>query len=354
MKPPVKEFKSPGNRRFTVGQGEHQGNETHWSDVWPILYRGKPAGQLFRNLNYGKTAKGQPRWQASTRELFWSLASDAPTGLGFDVAAFDTAKEALAAWSRSADQLLDWVAGKPVPSIYSKTGVYQRTSRPAFPFKKSRRDPIRTRTRRDSENLYIPKTVSLRKVPLNRGGYDSRGRYYGSGPALYELENLVEHADTVMVRAGTREEAFRKAVSQISYYQRNAWEKALGGTWEGGHFEQKIPAGRKKIAKYVPARGSFTVRLHQIARSFRNYYVGESGFPPKLAAEVTEKLRAVENELRPLSPNDISWKYVDKGWERARHELDAGRGGYAANALWNEVLQPMQGAAERVEKRIGR
>lgn len=209
------------------------------------------------------------------------------------------------------------------------------------------------RTLRDSEHLYIPKTVTLHKVSLDRGGYDIQGRYYGSGPPLYELENLVEPADTVMVRARTREEAFRKAVDQISYYQRGVWEKALGGKWEGGEFEQKIPTGRKKIARYVPARGSFTVRLHQIARPLRTYYPGESGFPPDLAAEIVRNLRAVEKELRPLSPNDISWRYVDEGWEQVRHELGAGRGGYAANALWNKVLQPMQGAAQRFEKRPG-
>jgi hypothetical protein len=208
----------------------------------------------------------------------------------------------------------------------------------------------RRRTARDSEHLYIPKTVGLRKVTLDRGGYDSRGRYYGSGPPLYELENLVEHADTVMVRARTREEAFRKAIGEISYYQRGAWEKALGGSWEGGHFEQKIPAGRKKIAKYVPARGSFTVRLHQIARLMHKNR--ESGYPPNLTAEIVKNLRDVEKELRPLSPNDITWRHVNEGWDIVRDQLDTGRGDYAANALWNRILQPMQGAAQRFESRI--
>jgi hypothetical protein len=36
----------------------------------------------------------------------------APVGVGFDVGPFDTAKECLAAWGRSADQLLDWAKGK--------------------------------------------------------------------------------------------------------------------------------------------------------------------------------------------------------------------------------------------------
>lgn len=126
---PVKHFDSAGGRRFTVGRGEHESrhpDDALWSDHWPILLDGKIAGRLFRNLSYGQGPTGKPRWQATTRELFWSHASDAPTGIGFDVAALDTAEEALAAWGRKADEILDWEAGRPVPSIYSKTGVFQR------------------------------------------------------------------------------------------------------------------------------------------------------------------------------------------------------------------------------------
>jgi len=129
---PIKTFRSVGGREFTVGRGEHEERckgDPLWSDTWPLLHEGRPAGKLFRSLNYGTTADGAPRWQASTRELFWSKASDAPTGIGFDVAAFDTPEQALAAWGRSADEILDWAAGKPVRSIYSKTGVFQKVAR---------------------------------------------------------------------------------------------------------------------------------------------------------------------------------------------------------------------------------
>lgn len=124
-----REFTTVGGRRFTVGAGEHmeryQG-DTLWSDHWPILLNEESAGTLFRSLNYGLGKTGEPRWQASTRGLYWSHAGDAPIGIGFDVAAFDTANEALAAWGRSADQILDWEAGKPVPNIYAHSGVSQR------------------------------------------------------------------------------------------------------------------------------------------------------------------------------------------------------------------------------------
>jgi hypothetical protein len=126
---PVNRFVSIGKRQFTLSRGEHlehYKNDVHWSDQWPILYQGKRAGILIRSLTYGTTAAGKPRWHASTRELYWTHSPDAPTGIGFDVSAFDTAREALIAWGRSADQILDWEEGKPIRSIYSKTGVYQK------------------------------------------------------------------------------------------------------------------------------------------------------------------------------------------------------------------------------------
>lgn len=130
LKPPMKTFTSKGGRTFTVKRGEHSERfpgDNLWDDTFPVFFEGKPAGKLFRSETYGKTADGKPRWHASTRALYWAKATDAPTGIGFDVAAFDTAEECVTAWGRSADQILDWSEGKPVPSIYSKKGVFQKT-----------------------------------------------------------------------------------------------------------------------------------------------------------------------------------------------------------------------------------
>jgi hypothetical protein len=130
---PINSFTSAKGRRFTLSRGERRPErfpgDTIGYDSFPILYEGKRAGLLFRSLNYGRTAKGKPRWHASTRELYWTYAADAPTGVGFDVAAFDSARECLAAWGRSADQILDWEEGKPVQNGYSKTGVSQKAAR---------------------------------------------------------------------------------------------------------------------------------------------------------------------------------------------------------------------------------
>lgn len=127
LPPPLESFTSAGGRSFVVAPGSHEerwDGDALWTDVWSITHDGVPAGKLYRSLSYGTTASGEPRWHATTRELYWNRAPDAPTGIGFDVAAFDSAEEALATWGRSADQILDWSEGKPVVGSY---GVVQRT-----------------------------------------------------------------------------------------------------------------------------------------------------------------------------------------------------------------------------------
>ncbi len=137
LRPPVPSFTSAKRRRFTVGRGEHTAErfpgDTLWNDTWPILLGGKQVGSLSRNLNYGTGATGEPRWQGSLSALRWASAMDAPVGIGYDVAAFDTAKECLAAWGRSADELLDWAKseGKTVPKggPAPRRGSVRRTAR---------------------------------------------------------------------------------------------------------------------------------------------------------------------------------------------------------------------------------
>ncbi len=125
---PPKSFTSPGGRAFTLGTVEtvkpRFKGDTFWSDTWPIFHEGKEIGSISRNLVYGTTTDGKPRWQGSLTKLSWSGPLP-PTGLGFDVGGCDTAAECLARMGHNADQVLDWRAGKPVRSMYAKGGVYQ-------------------------------------------------------------------------------------------------------------------------------------------------------------------------------------------------------------------------------------
>lgn len=121
---PARTFRSHGGRTFTVGPVQsthpHYEGDPHWSDLYPILYNGQPAGKLFRSASYGPDKP----WSATTRELYWKYAPGV-SGIGFDVAAFSTPQEALEAWGRSADQILDWHEGKGKKSGGRKP---QRTS----------------------------------------------------------------------------------------------------------------------------------------------------------------------------------------------------------------------------------
>jgi hypothetical protein len=132
---PPKVVTSPGGRTFTLGKVEREKprykGDIRWDDTWPVLLDGKEVASLSRNLNYGTTPDGKPKWQGSLTKLNWS-GKLPPTGLGFDVSGCDSAKECLEQMARNADGVLDWREGKEVRSIYSKTGSY-KSGAPSLP-----------------------------------------------------------------------------------------------------------------------------------------------------------------------------------------------------------------------------
>lgn len=131
--------------------------------------------------------------------------------------------------------------------------------------------------------------LSVRKIPLNAGGYDRSGRYYGGGPPLYELEAQLVFVDpqqgpgeewvTERFRARNRADAVRIAkafVTKAEYwlsngysygYARSIFEKGRDPTYTKRHFdkETKINEGRhhhgimsasqyrREVRKHVPA-----------------------------------------------------------------------------------------------------
>jgi hypothetical protein len=123
---PPKSFKSPGGRVFTLGRIESVEprfkGDTFWSDTWPIFHKGKEVASISRNLNYGTTAAGKPRWQGSLTKLVWSGPMP-PTGIGFDVSGCDTAADCLVKMGRNMDGVFDWREGKAVRGSF---GVHKR------------------------------------------------------------------------------------------------------------------------------------------------------------------------------------------------------------------------------------
>src|SRR5271156_3148625 len=110
LEPPLKRFTSPNGRTFTVGRGEHKARwpeDPLWSDSYPILRSKDQVGTLFRNMNYSRGSES-PTWQASLSFLRWRTTFELPRGVGFDIGPQKTAREALAAWGRNADEVLNF------------------------------------------------------------------------------------------------------------------------------------------------------------------------------------------------------------------------------------------------------
>ena len=123
----IRAFTSPGGRRFTVGPAE---TEIHLKSpygkdavTYPI-YRGKKrVGSISQDEVYARGPGGQMRWHGSLNELRWQGPLP-PTGLGFDVSASDTMDEALGRFARSADQVLNFRAGKMTSSDHGQAAPY--------------------------------------------------------------------------------------------------------------------------------------------------------------------------------------------------------------------------------------
>lgn len=124
-KAPPASFVSPGGRKFTTKKME---KDHPVGEVWAVFYAGKRVGSIWITRSYGP----DPEWMGDVKELSWSGPTFPPTGLGFDSGPEASLSSLIEKWSRTADDLLDYYAGKPVRSMYAggkshrgKPGVYQ-------------------------------------------------------------------------------------------------------------------------------------------------------------------------------------------------------------------------------------
>lgn len=120
--PSVESFRSPGGRRFVLADAEadsrYAGDEL-WSHDFAVYLMlptppggPKHVGTIFRSWKYGITDAGMPRWTGSLSFLRWATTFNLPRDCGYDVAAFDDVESCVAAWAKSADQILDHVKDK--------------------------------------------------------------------------------------------------------------------------------------------------------------------------------------------------------------------------------------------------
>jgi hypothetical protein len=181
--------------------------------LWPILYNGEQAGKLFQDENYGPSKP----WHATTRELYWKFASDAPTGVGFDVAAFATAQQALDAWGRSADQILDWAEGKSVHTGYGNKGPQRRAG-------EARRYP--------QPKLPPRQFVAPRVRDFNT------------------LDDLVRHARDEL---GATHVSFEHGThGNVIYFPRKDGQYEAASTWQKAGYWHAQGPGSREIVRHLP------------------------------------------------------------------------------------------------------
>lgn len=101
VRAPISAFQSNGGRVFTITDGERVRGTWGPESTWLIRFNGDLAGYLYRDSAY----RAPLEWHASTSPL--RIRNGTSRG-GFDVAAFRSAEECLVAWSRSADEILDY------------------------------------------------------------------------------------------------------------------------------------------------------------------------------------------------------------------------------------------------------
>lgn len=103
----------------------------------------------------------------------------------------------------------------------------------------------------------------LQRVRLNSGGYDSRGRYFGTGQPLYKWSTEFEGNDREgYVRGGTRAAALKAARAELVKYSQ--WPHSKG---EG--FGRPPRSKRRSSASQVKAQE----KMQACARRWRK---GES------------------------------------------------------------------------------
>lgn len=160
----------------------------------------------------------------------------------------------------------------------------------------------------------MTKRFTVTRIRLDRQGYTSSGRYYGTGAPLFSvLDNETEKETEV--RAPDAKAAREKVMIEIfGPPPKNSYMGEAKAISNAITVEMNAPgAGRK---------GSI--------QQFR------------------EKLNAVTGRLRPLTAGDRAWEYYDKDMDAAADNEAGNHIGYALGKL-RSAAQMIAGAADRLK-----
>jgi hypothetical protein len=147
----------------------------------------------------------------------------------------------------------------------------------------------------------MTKRFVVTRIPINRDGYDSRGRYYGSGAPLFSvLDNETE-----------KEEVVRAA---------------------------NVKAAREKVMVGIfgpPARNPLHAKIKKLSKELYDELVKHDGrMPAALVDKYRSEVVALAAKVRPSTSGDRAWDYFDK-------DLDSGR--------LHGAVQMIAGAEERMK-----
>jgi hypothetical protein len=163
----------------------------------------------------------------------------------------------------------------------------------------------------------MTRRFEVTRVRLDSGGYDSGGRYYGSGPPLFHVyDKETEKEETV--RAADAKSARQKVMTGIF------------GPPPKNSYMGEAKAISNEITAELNRGVSLSYKDHPLVQKYR------------------EKLNAVTARLRPLTASDPAWEYYDKHMDRAADDESSRHTSYALHQL-RDASQMIAGAADRLK-----
>jgi hypothetical protein len=154
----------------------------------------------------------------------------------------------------------------------------------------------------------MTKRFTVERIRLDSGGYDSRGRYFGTGAPLFSVTDN-ETDKTTEVRAGSA---------------KLAREKVMQGLFG------------------PPPKNPMHGEARTLSESLYAEALKESSPPQPLLQQYKADVFALASKVRASNPTDRAWTYYDKD---IASMPESGR--YAMGSL-HRAAQMIEGAAERI------
>jgi hypothetical protein len=177
------------------------------------------------------------------------------------------------------------------------------------------------------------------RVKLDRGGYDSRGRYWGVGAPLYLVEQVTDsgsYENARHVRAKTAAEAKHKAFGVVSKPRKPRTSRAGKSTW---NLEAKIADARSVRSDVHPDFLPLFDHLLNLARNSAEHgYMQRAGAEIAKAKGFAKKHPKVSGDRTRRVKRDPS-----KSYRRMINGLEVTFTWHPKSQLWGAVIHAKTG-----------